>query len=200
MQNLHQTLGIIAGVLALVGYIPYIISIFAHKTRPNKASWFIWTLVGGLLAFSYIATGDKTSIWLPLGYFLGPFITAILSIRYGYAEWSRLDKICVITAVMSLVPWLMANNPLVTLYINMFIDLAGALPTIVKTYREPESEDFIAWFIFFIANTLEVFSVSKWTLAGAYPIYLFFLAGTIVLLILKDKIKEKFKKKSEAID
>lgn len=187
---MQQIIGIVAGILGLIGYIPYIMSILKNKTRPNKASWFIWTVVGGLLAFSYMAEGDPNAIWLPLGYFFGPLIVAILSLRYGYAVWSKLDKICIIVAIISIIPWLLSKSAIITLLINVVIDAAGGIPTIVKSYREPETEDFTAWLIFFIANTMQLFAVSVWNLSAIYPIYLFFLAGIIVALIIKDKIKK----------
>ena len=187
----YETIGIIAGVLALTGYIPYIYSILAGKTRPNRATWFIWTIIGGLLALSYIAEGDQHSIWLPLGYFLGPLITAILSIRYGYAEWTRLDTLCIVAAAVSLVPWILSDSAYWTLIINVIIDSTGAIPTLAKTFREPETEDFTAWLIFFAANTIQLFAIGMWNFAALYPIYLFFLAGTMVLFILKGKISKK---------
>lgn len=187
----YETIGIIAGVLALAGYIPYIYSIIAGNTRPNRATWFIWTIIGGLLAFSYLAEGDQNSIWLPIGYFLGPLIVAILSLRYGYAEWTRLDTACIIAAAISIVPWVLSDNATITLIINLVIDSTGAIPTLVKTYREPETEDLTAWGVFFAANTIQLFAISMWNLAALYPIYLFFLAGTMVLFICKGKLSKK---------
>lgn len=192
MYNIYEILGIVAGILSLVGYIPYIYSTIRGKTRPNKATWIIWAIVGGLLAFSYLAEGDANTIWLPLGYFLGPLIIAILSFRYGYSVWTRFDKLCFIAAIISILPWLFSKDATITLLINVFIDMTGALPTIVKSHREPETEDITAWVIFFIANTIQVFAISMWNIAAIYPIYLFLLAGTIVLLILKAKIKRRF--------
>ena len=187
----YEMIGVIAGILAIGGYIPYIYSIFAGKTRPNRATWFIWTIVGGLLAFSYMAEGDQNSIWLPLGYFLGPLMVAILSLRYGYAEWTRLDTFCIVAAAISIVPWILSDNATMTLLINLAIDSTGAIPTLVKTYREPETEDFTAWMIFFIANTLQLFAISMWNLAALYPVYLFLLAGSIVVFICKGKLTNK---------
>ncbi|OGT62900.1 MAG: hypothetical protein A3E85_00015 [Gammaproteobacteria bacterium RIFCSPHIGHO2_12_FULL_45_12] len=191
MPNIYEVLGVSAGVIGLAGYIPYLYSIFQGKTRPNRASWFIWTLVGGLLAVSYIAEGNSHAIWLPIGYFLGPFIVAFLSLKYGYSEWSRLDTICIIAACISIIPWWLSDNANYTLLINLVIDSTGAIPTILKTYKEPETEDFTAWTIFFIANTLQVLAVRYWDISGAYPIYLFILAATIFGLTLKGKIKNR---------
>lgn len=184
----YEIIGIIAGVLAIGGYIPYIISILRGKTQPNRATWFIWTIIGGLLAFSYIAEGDQNSIWLPLGYFLGPFITAILSLKYGYATWTRLDTYCIVAAVISIIPWALSDNAIATLIINVIIDITGAIPTVVKTYREPHTEDLTAWMFFFVANTLQLFAISMWNLAALYPIYLFVLALTMVTFIIRGKI------------
>lgn len=182
-----ETLGIVAGVIAITGYIPYIISILMGKTKPNRATWFIWTIVGGLLAFSYIAEGEAHSIWLPLGYFFGPLITAILSIKYGYNEWTRLDTICISAAIISIVPWALSSSAALTLIINVLIDSAGAIPTLVKTYREPETEDLTAWGFFFVANTLQMFTITMLGVAVLYPLYLFILATLMVTFILKGK-------------
>jgi uncharacterized protein with PQ loop repeat len=184
MHLTHEVIGIIAGILGLLGCIPYLASIFKRKTRPNKASWIIWALVGGLLAFSYFEDGDKNALWLPLSYFLGPFFIAILSFRYGYSEWSKLEIVCIIMAALSILPWLISANAVVTLLINVLIDSMAAVPTLIKSYREPESEDLTAWLIFLIAGTMELFAISTWDITSIYPLYLFFLTGSVVLLIL----------------
>lgn len=187
MQITPEMIGISAGILGITGYIPYIISIFRRQTKPNKATWIIWTIVGGLLAFSYMAEGDAHAIWLPLGYFIGPLIVAILSFKYGYSEWVKLDKICLVAAGISIIPWVLSSNATFTLLINVLIDTTGALPTLAKTFREPETEDGVAWGIFFIANTSQLFAITTWNIAALYPIYLFFLAGSMVAFIVRGK-------------
>jgi len=191
MDDFYQWAGILAGILSIAGYVPYIIGILQGTTRPNRATWLIWALVGGLLAFSYMQSGDAHSIWLPLGYFVGPFVTMILAFRYGYVAWSRLDTVCVVAALLSLIPWIFSHNPLMTLMINVVIDATGAIPTLIKTYQEPETEDFWAWLIFFAANTIELFAIETWNLASVYPVYLFFLAGFITLFTFLDKVKKR---------
>lgn len=186
----YELIGIIAGILGIAGYVPYIYSILRDKTKPNRATWLIWTIVGGLLAFSYMAEGDQHSIWLPLSYFIGPLFVALLSIRYGYAQWTRLDTVCIVAAAISIIPWVLSDSAALTLVINVIIDSAGAIPTLVKTYKEPETEDLSGWLIFFIANTLQLFAIEMWNIAALYPIYLFFLAGAMVAFIVKGKLKK----------
>jgi hypothetical protein len=185
---MYEIIGILAGIIGIGGYIPYIISIFRGATKPNRATWIIWTIVGGLLAFSYMAEGDQNSIWLPLGYFVGPLFVACLSMKYGYAQWTRLDTFCIVAALISIIPWVLSKDATATLFINLAIDMTGALPTIIKTYQEPETEDFNSWLIFFVANTLQLFAISMWNFAAVYPVYLFLLAGTIFVFTLKGKL------------
>jgi len=190
LTNFAEIAGIIAGILSLVGYIPYIFETIKGVTRPNQATWIIWTLVGGLLAFSYLAEQGLSSSWLPLGYFVGPFIVALLTFYYGYSRWSKLDIICLIAALSSVIPWFFSSNANYTLLINIFIDATGAIPTLIKTYHEPETEDFTAWTIFFIANTIQLFAITRWNIASVYPVYLFLLAGSLVAFIMKGKLKK----------
>lgn len=191
MPAMQEVIGIVAGTLATIAYIPYIIGMLRGRTRPNKASWIIWTIVGGLLAITYFLEGDLKAIWVPLVYFIGPLVIAVLSFRYGYSRWSKLDYACVVFAIISIIPWIFSNDPTITLLLNVMIDTAGAIPTYVKSYREPETEDFTAWFIFFIANTLELFAISKWNLSAIYPIYLFVSTAIIFAFITKFKFQKK---------
>jgi len=129
-------------------------------------------------------------MWLPFGYFLGPLLVAILSIKYGYADWTWIDTVCIIAAGISIIPWIMSDNASLTLVINVLIDAAGAIPTLIKTYREPDTEDFTAWLMFFVANVLQLFAITNWeSVAVLYPIYLFFLATAMITFTGWGKIK-----------
>lgn len=174
------TFGMVAGVVSLVAFIPYIISIIRGKTKPNRASWWIWTIVGFMLASSYSASGAKDTMWVALSYLIGPLLTALLAIKYGEGGWTRFDRACIACAAMSAILWFVFDSPLLALLINLIIDGAGALPTIKKTYTEPENEDRLSWALFFAGNTLNLFAVNPWTFAIAiYPLYLFIGCGII---------------------
>src|SRR5690242_18066463 len=67
-------LGALAGALSLLGFMPYIVEIVQGKTRPNRATWWIWTVVGAMLSASYYASGSPHAIWVPLSYVVGPLV------------------------------------------------------------------------------------------------------------------------------
>jgi hypothetical protein len=177
--------GRVAGIFSLAAFIPYILSTIRAETKPNRATWLIWTLVGALLAASYYASGARHTIWVPISYVVGPLVIALISLKYGVGGWTPFDRGCLLAAGASLLPWWIFNSPLVALCLNLAIDFFGALPTIRKAYHSPESEDLTAWILFLLGNTLNLAAIERWQFSlFIYPIYLFVLSGLITTLIV----------------
>lgn len=194
MFEITVVAGRVAGILSFVAFIPYILSILRKETKPNRTTWWIWTLVGLTLGSSYYFSGANHTIWVPVSYIIGPFITAILSIKYGEGGWTRFDRNCLLGTGLSLVLWLIFKSPLVALLINIFIDFMGALPTIRKSYHRPEEENRVAWVLFLAGNTANLFAIETWSFAIAiYPIYMFLANGLITVLVLRRKKEKKAK-------
>lgn len=199
MVQLRIWAGILAGILSLVAFVPYIIAILRGKIKPNRASWWIWTVMGLVLGLSYYSSGANGTIWVPVSYFIGPLVTAILSIRYGEGGWTKFDRVCIFAACVSTIPWVILSlffhsreAALPTLIIGLCIDFAGAVPTIRKAYREPESEDRLAWSMFFLANILNVVAIDRWTLEiMVYPVYMMLGGGSIAILVLWPRRKKR---------
>jgi hypothetical protein len=165
------------------------VEIMQGKTRPNRATWWIWTIVGAMLCASYYASGARHTIWVPVSYVIGPLVTALLSLKYGEGGSDRFDRACLGGSLLSLVAWWLARSPLVALMANMAIDLLGALPTVRKAYNAPEAESLRSWSVFLIADILNLFAIGSWSVATAlYPSYLFTLALVLVLLMLRPAI------------
>lgn len=185
MSNIPVFLGRTAGVISFAAFIPYVIAILRRETKPNRATWWIWTIVGFMLGASYYFSGANQTIWVPVSYIIGPFFIAILSIKYGEGGWTRFDRNCLLGTGVSLILWWVFNSSLIALLINIFIDLIGALPTIKKSYREPEKEDETAWILFFLGNIINLFAIETWKFAIIiYPIYMLLCCGTITVLVI----------------
>ena len=178
-------LGMIAGVIAFLAYIVYIISIFRGKTKPNRATWWIWAFMGLVVGLSYYASGAENTIWVPFVEFIGPFSIALLSIKYGEGGLeNKTDLICLFGAIVSIILWIIFDNPVVALVINLAVDSFAIIPTIKKSYLRPEGEDFWAWFGTGMADTLNMFAVEKFTFAIlVYPIYML-VSDLIIIFIL----------------
>lgn len=188
-MNWQAKVGICAGLVGLIGFLPYIISTLQRKTRPNRASWWIWGILGVITGISYYYAGAENTIWVPACYAICQLITAVLSLRYGEGGWNRLDKFCLAGAGFSLLLWWFFNSPLVALLFTLIIDGLAAIPTVVKSYTEPEQESCFSWTIFLIANTLNLIALEEWSISlAAYPFYLFYLSSTLSILLWLPKV------------
>jgi len=183
--DIKVILGMIAGVIALLAYIVYVVSIFRGKTKPNRATWWIWAFMGLVLALSYKFSGADNTVWVPYVEFLGPFTIAILSVKYGEGTLeNKTDLFCLIGAVISIILWIIFDNPVIALVTNLAIDSFAIIPTIKKSYLRPEGEDFWAWFGTGMADTLNMFAVERFTFAIlVYPIYML-VSDLIIIFVL----------------
>src|SRR3989344_3761392 len=128
--------GVIAGIIAFTAYIVYIISIFRCKTKPNRATWWIWTFMGLVVGLSYYASGAENTIWVPFVEFIGPLSIALLSIKYGEGGLdNRTDLICLFGAVFSVILWIIFNNPVIALVSSLAVDSFAIIPTIKKSQK-----------------------------------------------------------------
>lgn len=186
----HSNLGFLAGIINLLGFVPYCLAIVQGRSKPNLATWSIWFVVGILLASSYWASGATHTIWAPLSYVIGPFATTILAWRYGDRQWSRFDQRCMVGAVVSLLLWLLLRSPQVALLINIIIDLFGALPTLRNARFRPQDEDLTAWMLFGLGNGLNILAVDRWTWeVTSYPLYMFLGSAIMLFLLLRPRRK-----------
>ena len=182
--SFEQVMGAAAGLFGFLAFVLYYISILKGKTRPNRATWFILTVVGALIALSYYASGARETLWVPVSYVIGPFIAFLLSIKYGVGGWTPFDRLCLFGCFVSIIFWKVSHSPEITLFLNILIDFFGILPTIKKSYLDPLSEDRTAWSMTVFASVLNIFAVGSWTLViGVYPVYMLFFNGLIVALL-----------------
>jgi len=189
--DVKVVLGVVAGVIAFLAYIVYIVSIFRGRSKPNRVTWWIWAFMGLVLALSYQFSGAVNTIWVPYVEFLGPFSIALLSIKYGEGGLTnKTDLFSFLGAVISIILWIIFDNPVIALVTSLAVDSFAIIPTIKKSYLRPEGEDFWAWFGTGLADSLNMFAGEKFTFAIlVYPIYML-VSDLIIIFILLLKKKD----------
>lgn len=186
-QHLKEIFGILAGIVSFLAYIPYIISIIKKETQPSRSSWWIWSLIGLIILFSYYSVGARSTIWVPVVFFLCPLGVAILSLWFGEGQkLNKLDKTCIFGAFISLIPWIIFQSAKATLFINIFIDFLGFLPTFQKTFLNPLYENKTSWILFFFGSILNLLAIEGFSLTiMSYPVYMFIMDIIMLSLLYK---------------
>lgn len=192
--DIQQMLGILAGIISFGAYLIYIRSIIKGESKPNRATWFIWTFMGLVLAVSYYFSGARNTIWAPIVEFIGPLLISLLAIKYGEGGLrDKTDLLCLGGAFISIVLWLIFDSPVLALVINLAIDAFALIPTIKKSFLRPQGENFWAWLGTGVGDTVNLFAIEKATFGVVvYPVWMLIQDLVIIGILFKVKIKNKF--------
>lgn len=194
----HDLVGKVAGALSFLAYVPYVISTVKGKTRPNRATWIIWTAVGVSLLASYAAAGARETVWVTVANLAAFLMVLILSFKYGEGGWTVFDGFCLFGAGLGFALWWWFDSPLPTLYSGLFIDWIGALPTLRKSWVDPYSEDLLSWILFLTANALNLLALRVWNLEMAsYPLYMVGITLVMVVILAFRRVQSPKTRKVE---
>lgn len=197
-MTIIEIAGLAGGLLTLFAFGTYLPSILRGTVKPQRATWWIWTLNSLLLLTSYKAEGATDTAWLAIAYTIGCVIVALLTIRYGVGGWSTLDRFCFGGTIVAAALWIVIG-PLATFVSTLIIDLLGVLPTIYESYRHPEEEDTLSWVLWFFGGFVSLLAiqdlfVTKWSLEVitilAYPLQITVTAGIIVWFLIRPRVQK----------
>lgn len=178
-----RLLGLFSALLSICAFLPYICDTLAGRTRPQRASWLIWSVLGSIALGSQIHEGATASLWFAAIQVGGTIAIFGLSMFRGQGAFcSPRDVFVLLAAAAGLILWTLTDSAVYALTITISISLLGGSVTVLKAYREPNSETQSTWFLSCIASWFAILSVGEanWVLL-AYPMYLFTLNGAILL-------------------
>jgi hypothetical protein len=183
-----ETFGFISAILMMLSVIPYARSILRGETKPHRMTWLIWTILILIAFFSQLAKGATWSLLLTAGDAIAILITFILSIKFGTGGFRKIDIISLCGALVSLILWYFTKEPAVALFLIILIDLIGANLTIIKTWKNPETEHWAGWAICGIGGFFGILAVGNLNIILlSYPVYICLINSSIAIIILARK-------------
>jgi hypothetical protein len=178
----------VAAFATLLATFAYVRSMFKGGAKPNRVSWFMWSIAPFIATAAAVSNGVG---WAALPVFmsgLSPFIIFAASFISKKAQWalSSFDYACGVLSVLALVLWYVTKDPNVAIVFAMASDGLASIPTLTKAWNHPETE--IAWpFIVGVFNAATSFSaITVWTFAAyAFPAYLIIINFLLLLALHK---------------
>ena len=181
---------LVAAFASLAAALVYIRSMFKGQTKPNRVTWFMWSVA------PFIATGASVSSgvgWAVVPVFisgLSPFLifTASFFNKRAYWKLSSFDYLCGILSGAAVLLWYITKDPNLAIIFAMASDGFAATPTLFKAWRKPETES--AWpFIIGMFSPMTSFVVAKsWTFSElGFPIYLILINILLVFSLVIGK-------------
>lgn len=180
-----QLLGSIAGLVALLSIVPYIVSILRGYTKPSRSAYAIWVVIEILTAASYIAAGARATMWVSLAISLSAIVIFFLSFKYGMGGASKLDLWCLGLAAAAIICWLTTKNPVIALCMGVLAGKIGYVPVIKKSYLYPETENNLSWIMIALASFLNICALTSLKFEIAIvPIASFGVQAVVVFLLV----------------
>jgi hypothetical protein len=132
----------LGAAIGCVGQAFYVVDTIRGRTQPNRVTWLLWG-VAPLLAFAVEinkGVGLESVLTFTVGF--GPLVVFAASFVNPKSVWklSRLDYLCGALSVAGTVGWIVTRQGLVALAAAVVADALAGVPTIIKSWRHPESE------------------------------------------------------------
>jgi len=121
-------------------------------------------------------------------------LTLIISLKGGYGtkDITNFDKICLILALVAILPWLLVKSVLWSVILATLIDLIAFFPTMRKTWHAPRSESLGSMYVDAVKHSLSIFSMGSYSLINV--IYPASVLITKFIIIGEIEFLRKFKK------
>jgi hypothetical protein len=194
---INQNFIYLGALIFFLGSIGYFIETLQGKVKPNKVTWFIWTLAPMIAFASQVKQGVGLQSlltfmmgFIPLIIFLASFVN-----KKSYWTIKKLDLICGGLSIVGLILWQITRIGNIAILFSIVSDFLAGWPTITKSYQHPETENYLLYLGNAIFALITLLTVSVWTFETySFSLYIFIITLLITILV-KFNLKKLFIKK-----
>lgn len=194
---LNSNFVLIGILISGFGALSYIIDTLKGEVKPNRVSFFMWALAPLIAFAAEVKQGVGMESLLTLSAGLFPLLILIATFFNKKSEWkiTKFDLACGFLSLIGLILWLFTRVGDIAIIFSITADGLAALPTIVKSYKYPETESGWPWITAVISSILTLLTIQTWNFANfGFPFYLF-LVDLIIYIEVQFKIGRLLKTK-----
>lgn len=183
---INQNFVILGAIIAAIGSFSYLTDTLKGKIKPNRVSFLLWSLAP-LIAFvaeTKQGVGLQSLMTFVVGFL--PLTIFIASFVNQKAVWklTRFDLSCGALSLIGLLFWYLTKSGNVAISFSILADGLAALPTVVKAFNFPETENGWPFFTSSISAAITLLTIKVWDLANAgFPMYILIITLVISALV-----------------
>lgn len=173
---------VIGAVIASIGGFYYLYETIVGKSKPNRVTWFLWGLFPAIIFVAQRAQGVDGLSWATFAAGLTPFLILMASFLNKKAFWKTQpqDYYLMIAAFVGIVLWVLTDNPNIAILFALVADFLAGVPTLIKSYKHPETESWIAYAISTLGFGIAILAIQSFTFESSiFILYLFLMNGTL---------------------
>ena len=113
------------------------------------------------------------------------FFIFLAALKMGEKNITRTDWFFLIASIAAMVPWLLSDDPLLSVILITIIDAFGFAPTFRKAYHKPQEETLITFALSAIKFVISIVALSNYSVVTVlYPLSLVIANGAFVLMLI----------------
>jgi len=187
---INENFVIVAIIINALGNLGYLIKTLKGEIKPNKVTFLLFGLAPFIAFSAQIEQGVGMQSFLAFAtglFALAIFVASFLN-KKAYWRMTLFDLICGGLSILGLFLWYITKNGNVAIIFSLSADFLAALPTIVKSFKFPETESAYPWLLVSISGLLTLLTIQRWTFADySFPVY-GFLINLIIFALVKFQI------------
>lgn len=190
---MFQYLLFFGAALQLLGSLHYAKETLSARTKPNRVTWFMWSLAPLIATAAALANGVQ---WAVLPVFMagfGPLLVFLSSFINKKSFWKleKFDYLCGFFSILALILWYLTNEPNIAILFAIISDGFAAIPSLIKSWKHPETETVSPYLATIFASLTSFLIIKKWSFSEyAFPVYLIIVCTTFVVFIWRNKFRQ----------
>jgi hypothetical protein len=179
-----------AFALSMVGTLSYLVAMLRGKAKPNRVTFLMWALAPLIGFFGQLSEGVGVQSLFTLSVAVGPLAVVALSffVKQSYWKLGKIDYAFGVLAAIGIILWQVTDNGLYAIVFSILADFLAAIPTLIKSYYHPETENATAFGLSSVASVVTLLTLDNWRFEDyAFSLYILFI-GIVFYSLIQFKI------------
>jgi hypothetical protein len=175
---------VVGAIVASLGGFYYLYETIRGNARPNRVTWLLWGLFPMIIFVAQRAQGVEGLSWATFAAGFTPLLILLASFLNERAYWKTepRDFFLMAAAIVGIILWALTDDPNLAILLSLVADILAGLPTLIKAYRHPQTESWIAYAISTLGFGVGVLAIPSFTFENAaFIVYVFVLNGLLAV-------------------
>ncbi|PJA55688.1 hypothetical protein CO165_02230 [Candidatus Roizmanbacteria bacterium CG_4_9_14_3_um_filter_33_18] len=191
---INQNFIYFGALIFFLGSIDYFVETIKGKVKPNRVTWFLWGLAPMIAFSAQIKQGVGLQSLLTFMVGFVPFLILSGSFinKKSYWKIKKFDLICGFFSIIGLILWQITKIGNIAILFSIIADFIAGWPTFVKSFKFPETENYLIYLGNAIFALLTLLTIKVWSFEYySFSLYLFVIT-LIIAVFIKFKVKKLF--------
>ena len=198
---LNQNFVIVGTLIGAIGAIVYLIDTVKGNVKPNRVSFLLWSIAPFIAFAAQIKQGVGLEALMTFSTGFLPLLTFGASFINKKAEWkvTKFDLFCGFLSLVGLALWIITKVGNVAIFFSIVADGLAAVPTIVKSYRYPDTELAWPWIATSVGVGLTLLTLKELTFANSGFIIYILLMNVLIFSLVQFRVGERLFKAPSSV-